>query len=376
MTDPNNDALVPAVPDVPESPLPDTADPTANAPNALDALDAVRELRNALAATSLPTDTAADARAVVNQFDDYILPRLANLDAPLLAVIGGSTGSGKSTLVNGLLREQVSNPGVIRPTTRQPVLVANPGDADWFNSPHVLPGLARSHGAGDEQSTTLRIVATNSVPEGLALLDAPDFDSIDDRNRALASQLLAAADLWLFVTTPARYADQLVWNFLHDAASRGIEVVVVLNRLDEASAQTVPDDLRRMMDEAGLAGATVFTVPFVANLGATENSSEPGTEEFLGEELVAPLREYLTDLADDSAARRALAGKTVGGALEGALSRIDALIVSRDRQEAFAAQLDESIFEHYKTAHRHVIDATSDGQLLRTEVMDLSLIHI
>ena len=370
MTDPNNDALVPAVPDVPESPLPDTADPTANPPNAPDALDAVRELRNALAATSLPTDAAADARAVVNQFDDYIVPRLANLDAPLLAVIGGSTGSGKSTLVNGLLRERVSNPGVIRPTTRQPVLVANPGDADWFNSPHVLPGLARSHGAGDEQSTTLRIVATNSVPEGLALLDAPDFDSIDDRNRALASQLLAAADLWLFVTTPARYADQLVWNFLHDAASRGIEVVVVLNRLDEASAQTVPDDLRRMMDEAGLAGATVFTVPFVANLGATENSSEPGTEEFLGEELVAPLREYLTDLADDSAARRALAGKTVGGALEGALSRIDALIVSRDRQEAFAAQLDESIFEHYKTAHRHVIDATSDGQLLRTEVMD------
>ena len=157
MTDPNNDARVPAVP---ESALPEPAAPAANtpnSPNALDALDAVRELRNALAATSLPTDAAADARAVVNQFDDYILPRLANLDAPLLAVIGGSTGSGKSTLVNGLLRERVSNPGVIRPTTRQPVLVANPGDADWFNSPHVLPGLARSHGAGDEKSTTLRL---------------------------------------------------------------------------------------------------------------------------------------------------------------------------------------------------------------------------
>ena len=120
--------------------------------SAPDVLQAVRGVRDAVADTALPVDVAPEARAIVNQLDDYVLPRLANLDAPLLAVIGGSTGSGKSTIVNALLRERVSNPGVIRPTTRQPVLVANPGDADWFNSPQVLPGLARSHGAGDELS--------------------------------------------------------------------------------------------------------------------------------------------------------------------------------------------------------------------------------
>ena len=329
-----------------------------------DVLEAVRGVRDAVADTSLPVDVAPEARAIVNQFDDYVLPRLANLDAPLLAVIGGSTGSGKSTLVNGLLRERVSNPGVIRPTTRQPVLVANPGDAEWFNSPQVLPGLTRSHGAGNEQSTTLRVVETQRVPEGLALLDAPDFDSIDDQNRALASQLLAAADLWIFVTTPARYADQLVWNFLNDAASRGIEVVVVLNRLDEKAAQTVPDDLRRMMNEAGLGQATVFTVPFVTDLG------EEARGEFLGEELVAPLRDYLTSLAEDTVARRDVAGKTVAGAVEAALERVDALVARRERQENFANQLDAAIHEFYTAATRHVIDATSDGQLLRSEVMD------
>ena len=329
-----------------------------------DVLEAVRGVRDAVADTSLPVDVAPEARAIVNQLDDYVLPRLANLDAPLLAVIGGSTGSGKSTLVNGLLRERVSNPGVIRPTTRQPVLVANPGDAEWFNSPQVLPGLTRSHGAGNEQSTTLRVVETQRVSEGLALLDAPDFDSIDDQNRALASQLLAAADLWIFVTTPARYADQLVWNFLNDAASRGIEVVVVLNRLDEKAAQTVPDDLRRMMNEAGLGQATVFTVPFVADLG------EEARGEFLGEELVAPLRDYLTTLAEDTVARRHVAGKTVAGAVEAALERVDALVARRERQENFANQLDAAIHEFYTAATRHVIDATSDGQLLRSEVMD------
>lgn len=334
----------------------------------LDPIDAVTRLRNALAATTLPDEAAAEAHAVVNQFDDYILPRLANLDAPLLAVIGGSTGSGKSTLVNALLRERVSNPGVIRPTTRQPVLVANPGDAEWFNSPRVLPGLTRSHGAGNEQSTTLRIVETPNLPQGLSLLDAPDFDSIDDRNRALATQLLAAADLWIFVTTPARYADQLVWNFLHDAAARGIEVVVVLNRLDEASAETVPQDLRRMMAEAGLEDATVFTVPFVADLG--NNQETQATDEFLPAELVAPLNTYLHELAQDTAARRAVAGKTVAGAVEGALAKVDAAVVTRQRREDFANQLDATIFDIYKDAHRHIIDATSDGQMLRSEVMD------
>ena len=329
-----------------------------------DVLQAVRSVRDFVADTSLPVDVAPDARAIVNQLDDYVLPRLANLDAPLLAVIGGSTGSGKSTLVNALLRERVSNPGVIRPTTRQPVLVANPADTDWFNSPHVLPGLTRSRGAGNEQSTTLRVVDTQSVPEGLALLDAPDFDSIDDKNRALASQLLAAADLWIFVTTPARYADQLVWNFLNDAAGRGIEVVAVLNRLDEKAAETVPDDLRRMMNDAGLTDATVFTVPFVADLGGED------TGEFLSDELVAPLRDYLTTLADDTVARRDVAGKTVAGAAQSALSRVDALVVRRERQEAFANQLDESIHEFYTAANRQVIDATSDGQLLRSEVME------
>ena len=155
-----------------------------------------------------------------------------------------------------------------------------------------------------------------------------------------------------------------MWNFLHDAASRGIEVVVVLNRLDEASADTVPDDLRRMMDEAGLHGATVFTVPFVPDLGGDN------PEEFLQDTLVAELRSYLTGLAEDSAARRAVAGKTVAGAATGAIEKVEQLIDARSRQEAFASQLDSAISEQYSTAHTHVIDATSDGKMLRSEVMD------
>ncbi|MDN8593996.1 MULTISPECIES: hypothetical protein [unclassified Corynebacterium] len=76
-----------------------------------DMLDAVRLLRDAVDGTRLDGEASGDARSIVNQLDDYVLPRLANLDAPLLAVIGGSTGSGKSTLVNAVLRERGVQPG-------------------------------------------------------------------------------------------------------------------------------------------------------------------------------------------------------------------------------------------------------------------------
>ena len=68
--------------------------------------------------------------AVVDQLSDYVIPRLVQIDAPLLTVVGGSTGAGKSTLVNSICGERVTESGVLRPTTRSPVLVHHPDDAE------------------------------------------------------------------------------------------------------------------------------------------------------------------------------------------------------------------------------------------------------
>src|SRR5215207_9004047 len=86
---------------------------------------------------------------LVAQIDDYLLPRLRSMDAPLLMVVGGSTGAGKSTLVNSLVGADVSPAGVLRPTTRSPVLVCAPEEAGWFTPGRILPGLARVTGSAD-----------------------------------------------------------------------------------------------------------------------------------------------------------------------------------------------------------------------------------
>src|SRR3954451_15922490 len=139
----------------------------------------------------------AEARRVrdelVAQIDDYLLPRLASMEAPPLIVGGGSTGAGKSTLVNSLVGAAVSPAGVLRPTTRAPVLVCHPDDLRWFEDERVLPGMSRTTGRAAGPGG-LELAPATGVPAVVALLDSPDIDSVVEANRALSRQLLAAAD--------------------------------------------------------------------------------------------------------------------------------------------------------------------------------------
>ena len=62
---------------------------TRSVPEALQALrDRVAELSFGLAVPDRD-DAARAARGVVDQVDDYLLPRLRDLDAPMLTVVGG-----------------------------------------------------------------------------------------------------------------------------------------------------------------------------------------------------------------------------------------------------------------------------------------------
>ncbi|MCH1882272.1 dynamin family protein [Agrococcus sp. ARC_14] len=342
---------------------------------ALDRLDA---LRSALDGVALPlsiagSDTARDGRrSAVRQIDDYIQPRLSNLEAPLLAVVGGSTGAGKSTLVNALIGLPVTRTGVIRPTTRQPILLHSPVDAGWFASSRILPGLARVTGvvrdapaseAGEEpdaaQIGSVVLVADERVPRDLAILDAPDVDSIADENRELAAQLLAAADLWLFATTANRYADAVPWKLLDDAAARDITVGVVLNRVPPGAEAEVEADLRQMLGERGLGTAPVFVV----------GESQLDDRGMLPASAVGAIRGWLTGIAGDRAERARIAGRTLAGTVSRLAVTARTVADARDEQVVVANDLRETVATVHTDAAERVGDATRDGVLLRGEVL-------
>ncbi len=325
-------------------------------------------LRAAVADVRLPleTATAADARSdrsrVLDQLDDYLLPRLRDPGAPVLVVVGGSTGAGKSTVVNSLVGSEVSPSGVLRPTTRWPVLVHHPLDVRWFSSDRVLPSLTRAGGAGEQHLAGarpgLRLVASEAVPVGLALLDAPDVDSVEEGNRALAGQLLGAADVWLFLTTAARYADAVPWELLTDAARRGTHLALVLDRVDAGTEEAVGEHLRQMLAEAGLASATVLTVPEVELVDG-----------MLPETAVGPVADFLTTTATDPHARAAALAATWDGAVEDVSRRALLLAHAADEQQAADGRLRRAVTTAYAGAAHQVADATSDGSLLRGEVL-------
>ncbi|MFL6096320.1 MAG: hypothetical protein ACJ71Y_12790 [Blastococcus sp.] len=265
--------------------------------------EALAALRDRLAATRLRLATAERdgarraARAVAGQIDDYLLPRLCDLDAPLLTVVGGSTGAGKSTLVNSLVGAPVTTAGVLRPTTRSPVLVC-----------------AR-----------------------------PDVDSVVESTRELAGQLLAAADLWVFVTTAARYADAVPWDLLRTAQERGTALAVVLDRVPPEAAAEVAADLAGMLTRAGLAGARLFVVE--------ERSLADGR---LPEDQVAPLRDWLHELAADQGARAAVVRQTLTGALDSLEQRVAGVATAVEGQQAAATALHDAATAAYAAARAGV----------------------
>lgn len=321
-------------------------------------------LRDSLAEVRLPVDlphaaeqrlAAADA---VRQLDDYILPRLATIDAPLLAVVGGSTGAGKSTLVNSLIGRRVSAPGVIRPTTRAPVLVHHSADAEWFTGSRVLPGLARSSGATTD-TRSLHLVVDDQIPRGLAILDAPDVDSVVADNRRLAAQLLAAADLWLFVTSAARYADAVPWDFLRSAAERSAAVAVVLDRIPPRAMADVPAHLGRLMGERGLGRAPLFAVP----------ETEVDADGLLPVPAIQPIRSWLARLAADQTSRAAVVHQTLDGAIAAVARRGPAVALALEEQAAALDRLRADADQSYAEAVRTVGVQTEDGTLLRGEVL-------
>lgn len=301
----------------------------------------------------------------LHQISDYLIPRVSNLGAPLLVVVGGSTGSGKSTLVNSLLGEPVSLSGAVRPTTRTPVLAFNPVDQSFFESERILPELKRVAGrgfnadAGAASNHALLMTPREQVPRGLAILDAPDIDSVSDENRELAGQLLNAADLWIFVTTANRYADALPWDMLTEAGARKITVCVVLNRVPPGAEDDIVPDLKRLLSEKDLDPSLLHVL----------NETQLDDQKLIPSEHVEPLLAWLNSLAADSAKRQQIAAQTLDGALRRTTADVSELIAELQEQEKQLGELGALTNERFEQSLARINDSLNDGSLLRGEIL-------
>jgi len=453
-------------------------------PRLIDALSVLRDRVDA-ARFPLPLRGAARARRnraeLLAQLDDYVIPRLRSPQAPLLAVIGGSTGAGKSTLVNSLVGRRVSEAGVLRPTTRTPVLVCHPDDLHWFAGPRVLPQLARvwvpeqddggegayaagggrgtgcgpgarmahgscaghtphgghreahaghgpgagpeNHGGGHEAvgvrgvgaerkaselfaeeeaggaeglgygaavgggaagggygayggggggsgvglgrdgggaeagMLTVRIETDPALPSGLALLDAPDIDSLVARNRELAAELICAADVWVLVTTAARYADAVPWHLLRTAKEYDVTLVTVLDRVPHQIATDISGRYAELLQRAGLGHVPRFTIPELPESAGGGSGLLPATA-------VAALRGWLERHAQDPVARAAAAERTAAGVIASLRSRMPALAGAAAAQHAAALRLAGRVEEAYERAAERVRQEVAAGEVL------------
>jgi hypothetical protein len=204
----------------------------------------------------------------------------------------------------------------------------------------------------------LQLVPTEALSPGLALLDAPDIDSVVEANRVLSRQLLAAADSWLFVTTAARYADAVPWDLLQAARERGTALCLVLDRVPPGAEGEIAQHLAAMLEERGLGGTEVLVVP--------ETTLEDGR---LPARDLAPVRGWLDDLAADAQARDALVRRTLTGALDSLAPRVGAVGDTVAEQLAAADQLEADVRRAYARARDDIDTAVKGGSLLRAEVL-------
>ncbi|GAA3470339.1 GTPase [Nonomuraea roseola] len=347
----------PAVPEqLVEVDLPDAAAQALTA--ALDALkEAVADLRFGL---DLPgSEEARQAQEeILTQLRDYVLPRVRVSAAPALIVIAGSTGAGKSTLVNTLAEKNVSRTGVRRPTTGIPVLACHPDDRGWFAGSDLLGGLERIERQSREAAPdSLVLVTTERLPQGVALLDTPDIDSVVEEHHEIARRMLDAADLWVFVTTASRYADAPAWNLLRLAKERAARVAIVLSRVQPKTRDVVVKHFVRMLTEYGLGEVERFVI----EESAVADGRLPDGE-------MTELRMWLAELSVDEERRAQAVQETLNGVLNSFRTRVPALARYLEGQVAFRGELRTDVDAAYSGALTHIESAVRGGTLLRGEV--------
>ncbi|WP_078858574.1 YfjP family GTPase [Streptomyces sp. NRRL F-2799] len=231
-------------------------------------LDALRELVG-LSRARLDNQTLAEAARVL----DEATARRKLSGQHTVVAIAGATGSGKSQLFNTLAGAPISETGVRRPTTAAPIACSWSDGAATLIDRLGIPGRLRRR--------PLQSAEAEAQLRGLVLIDLPDHDSAAVQHREHVDRALKLVDAVIWVVDPEKYADAALHErYLRPMAGHAEVMIVVLNQTDRLPAEAteqILDDLRRLLDEDGIAlgeyeepGATVLALSALTGDGVSD----------------------------------------------------------------------------------------------------------
>jgi hypothetical protein len=297
---------------------------------------------------------------------EALIARIRAMSSPLLVVVGGVTGSGKSTIVNTLVGRAVSRTGVIRPTTANPVLLVHPVDAHWFTDDRILSefvrvelegAVTRLEAADGDDAARLQLIRDEDIPLGLALVDAPDIDSLSARNRVIADALLDSADVWLWCTSAAKYADDESMRYLARAAQRRTALAVALTRVEPEHVEELTSDFGAKLVEHAALEPELFIVPTAHVI-----------DERLPRPAIGGIERWLRELSGPLV-RRSRRRQTIEGALDVMTSDVERLIAWVEHENEILHVLNEVINRTVAQARHEFSHALDDGRAMRDEVL-------
>lgn len=302
-------------------------------------LDALRELVG-LSRARLDGDTLTEAGRVLDEASAR--QRLSSRHT--VVAIAGATGSGKSTLFNTLACSQISETGLRRPTTSAPIACSWTDGAAGLLDRLAIPGRLR-------RRPVLGGARADEPLQGLVLVDLPDHDSAATGHRDEVDRVLALVDAVIWVVDPEKYADAALHErYLRPLAGHAEVTFVVLNQIDRLpgeAADLVLDDLRRLLDEDGVAvgehgdpGATVMALSALTGEG------------------VADLRELLGRFVQD----RTAAARRLSADVDAAAARLRPVYVAEGRPG-----LGERARDAFTDRLADAVGATAAGQAAERE---------
>lgn len=190
--------------------------------------------------------------------------------------IAGATGSGKSSTFNALTGLELSAVGVRRPTTSW--ATACVWGADGARELLAWLGIPDRHQTTRDSMLDTR--REGNELDGVVLLDLPDHDSTEVSHHLEVDRLVALADLLVWVLDPQKYADAAIHDrYLEPLKTHDEVMVVVLNHIDvvpEERRQSMIDDVRRLLDQDGLAKVPVIAISAREGIGLDELRAEIG----------------------------------------------------------------------------------------------------